>query len=87
VPFAVADCVTVTVSVWPKFWSATVTLENGEIGVRSPVVWPATVPLIVGATVPAVAITVVMLLAFRAGPAVSMSVMVKVVVTVPPCAT
>jgi len=48
------------------------------------VVWPATVPLIVGATVPAVAMTVVMLLAVALAPAVSMSVMVKVVVTVPP---
>ena len=49
-------------------------------------VWPATVPVIVGATVPAVAMPDVVLSAAVA-PAVSVSVIVKVVVTAWPGAT
>ncbi len=47
-PFAAADSVTVTVSVWLALVSAIVTPENGAMVVRSVVAWPATVPLIVG---------------------------------------
>ena len=47
-PFAAADSVTVTVSVWLAFVSAIATPENGAMVTRSVVAWPATVPLIVG---------------------------------------
>ena len=85
-PFAAADSVTVTVSVWPDFRSAIVTLENGAMVCRSVVNWPATVPLIVGGTATSVVTTVVVLFVAVAS-AVSVSAMVKVVVTVRPGAT
>ena len=39
-----------SVSVAPAFVSPIVTPENGSIGVSEVVVWPGTVPVIVGAT-------------------------------------
>ena len=84
VPLAGLDRVTVVVSDGAKFRSPMVTLENGWI---VPVVgWPDLVPVIVGATVPATAMTVVEP-GIAAVPAVSVSLTVMIVVTVWPGAT
>ena len=51
----------VSVSVPPLLASLMVTPENGSTGASEVVVWPATVPVIVGATAGSVSITVVVL--------------------------
>ena len=86
VPLAGLVWVMVTVSVWPALRSVTRTAGKGVIVALSLSVWLMAVPVIVGGTAMAVAMTLVVAL-LAVWPAVSATVIVKPVVTVPPGAT
>ena len=74
------DNVIVSVSLAPTLVSPTVTPENGCTTASLFVVWPATVPAIVGATAPSTSITVVVPFTVGVAKAVLWSDNVNVVV-------
>src|SRR5271167_72305 len=79
-PFAAADSVTVTVSVWPTFASAISAPANGVTVPRSVIAWLAVLAVIVGGTAAKVAVTEVEALVAVCA-AVSVTLMLKLVVT------